>query len=142
MEQRVTIITVRVEDLEAASHYYTDGLGWDSFLAVPGEVTFLQVAPGVALSLFDATGFDADVGQPLPFPFTLARNVSSEEEVRHIVASMVDAGGTVLKEPQPAVWGGYHAFVADPVGLCWEVAYNPGWSVSADGTVRLGAGEP
>ena len=64
MNQHVTIFTIRAEDLEAATRYYVDGLGWQPFLAVPGEVTFIQVAPGLALSLFDANGFDADVGQP------------------------------------------------------------------------------
>ncbi|MDE3075610.1 MAG: VOC family protein [Chloroflexota bacterium] len=141
MQQRVTILTVRVEDLEAATGYYVDRLGWKPFLAVPGEVTFLQVARGLALSLFDAKGFDADAGQQLRFPFTLAHNVDSEDEVRGVVATMKGAGGTVIKEPQSAVWGGYHAFVTDPVGCCWEIAHNPAWSIANDGTVRLGGSE-
>jgi hypothetical protein len=28
MEQRLSIFTIRVEDLDAASEYYIDGLGW------------------------------------------------------------------------------------------------------------------
>jgi uncharacterized protein len=138
MEQRVSIVTIRVEDLEAATRYYVEGLGWRPFLAVAGEVTFMQVAPGVALSLFDANGFDADVGQRLRYPVTVSHNVLNEEEVRDIVRTMVDAGGMVIKEPQSAVWGGYHAIVSDPMGLCWEVAHNPEWSVAEDGTVRIG----
>lgn len=138
MEQRVSIITIRSEDLAAATRFYTEGLGWKSFLTVAGEVTFMQVAPGVAVSLFDAKGFDTDAGRPLPQPFTLAHNVGSEQEVRDVVAAMVEAGGTIVKEPESAVWGGYHAFVADPQGMCWEVAHNPGWSVADDGTVRIG----
>lgn len=138
MEQRVSIITIRVEDLEAATRFYVDGLGWRSFLTVPGEVTFLQVAPGVAVSLFDANGFDTDAGQPLSMPFNLAHNVDSEDEVRRAVADMVAAGGRIVKEPEWASWGGFHAFVADPNDCCWEVAYNPGWSVAADGTITLG----
>jgi catechol 2,3-dioxygenase-like lactoylglutathione lyase family enzyme len=141
MEQRVSIFTIRAEDLEGATRYYVERLGWRPFLAVPGEVTFFQVGPGVALSLFDANGFDADVGRPLRYPFMLAHNVASEEEVRKVVRTMVDAGGTLIKEPQPAVWGGYHAFVNDPMGVCWEVAHNPDWSVAADGTVRIGTVE-
>jgi uncharacterized protein len=140
MEQHVSIFSIRVEDLETATRYYLDGLGWRTFLAVPGEVTFMQVAPGLALSLFDANGFDADAGQSLRFPFTLSHNVASEKEVRDVVTTMLEAGGTVLKQPQPAVWGGYHAHVTDPVGLCWEVAHNPAWSVSDDGTVDMANG--
>ena len=138
MEQRVSIFTIRTEDLEAATRFYTEGLGFKPFLAVPGEVTFIQVAPGVAMSLFDADGFDADAGRTLRFPFTLAHNVASEHEVREVVATMVDAGGSVVQEPRHAVWGGYHAHVADPQGICWEVAHNPDWSVADDGTVRIG----
>jgi catechol 2,3-dioxygenase-like lactoylglutathione lyase family enzyme len=142
MEQRLSILTVRVEDVEAATRYYVDGLGWQPVLAVPGEVAFLQVAPGVALSLFDAEGFDSDAGQPLRYPVTLARNVDSPEEVRAVVATMREAGGTVLKEPQRTVWGGYHAFVADPTGLPWEIAHNPGWAIGEDGTVSMGGDAP
>jgi catechol 2,3-dioxygenase-like lactoylglutathione lyase family enzyme len=141
MEQRVSIFTVRVDDLEATTRFYVEGLGWQPFLAVPGEVTFLQVAPGVAVSLFDASGFDADAGQPLSMPFNLAHNVDSEDAVRDAVADMVAAGGRVVLEPQPATWGGFHAFVADPNDGCWEIAYNPDWRVAEDGTITLGAGE-
>jgi catechol 2,3-dioxygenase-like lactoylglutathione lyase family enzyme len=137
MEPRITIFTIRVDDLEAVTRYYVDGLGWEPFLAVPGEVTFFQVAPGVAISLFNAAGFDADAGRPLPFPFTLAHNLDTEDEVHAVFATMVAAGGTVVMEPQVAEWGGVHAFVADPAGFCWEIAHNPGWSVDADGTVHL-----
>jgi hypothetical protein len=28
--------------------------------------------------------------------------------------------------------------VADPNGVRWEVAHNPGWGIDADGRVRLG----
>jgi catechol 2,3-dioxygenase-like lactoylglutathione lyase family enzyme len=141
MEQRVSIFTIRAEDLEGATRYYVERLGWRPFLAVPGEVTFFQVGPRVALSLFDANGFDADVGQPQRYAFMLAHNVASEEEVREVVRTMVHAGGTLIKQPQPAAWGGYHAFVNDPMGVCWEVAHNPDWSVAPDGTVRIGAAE-
>jgi uncharacterized protein len=138
MEQRVTILTVRVDDLDAINRYYVDGLGWQPFLAVPGEVTFFQVGAGVALSFFDARGFDADAGGPLRFPFAFAHNVGRDDDVREIVRQMTEAGGTVVKEPQSAEWGGYHAFVADPAGFCWEVAHNPGWTVAEDGTVAIG----
>ncbi|MGI9016314.1 MAG: hypothetical protein ACR2HR_04280 [Euzebya sp.] len=50
---------------------------------------------------------------------------------------MLEAGGTVLKEPQRAEFGGYHAYVLDRAGLIWEIAHNTGWSVADDGTVTL-----
>jgi uncharacterized glyoxalase superfamily protein PhnB len=138
MERRVDLVTVRVTDVEAASRYYVEGLGWEPLLAVPGEVTFFQIAPGQALSLFDAAGFDADLGGRTEATYTLAQIVATEAEVDGMVAAMVAAGGSVLKPPQRAAWGGYHSLVADPSGVCWEIAHNPGWSVGPDGTVTLG----
>lgn len=138
MDQRVDVVTLRATDLEASTRYYVDGLGWRPILAVPGEVTFFQIAPGQALSLFAAAGFDADLGGTVEASFTLAHNVGTDDEVDAVVARMVAAGATVAKPAQRADWGGYHATVVDPTGLCWEIAHNPGWSVAPDGTVALG----
>jgi len=143
MQARVDFITLRVEDLEAATAYYTEGLGWNAILTVPGEVTFLQMGPGQVLALFIASGFDADVSQELQAEIqaNLAHNVSSEAEVRAAVATMAEAGARVIKEPQRAVWGGFHGIVLDVAGCCWEIAHNPGWSVAEDGTVAIGPEE-
>jgi uncharacterized protein len=138
MKGRVDIITLRVEDLEAATAYYTDGLGWKLALAVPGEVTFIQMGHGQLLALFVASGFDADVGPTVQAQCHLAHNVSSEAEVRAAVESMIQAGATLIKEPQRAVWGGFSGIVIDVAGCCWEIAHNPGWSVAGDGTVTIG----
>ena len=48
------------------------------------------------------------------------------------------AGARVVKPPQPAAFGGFHAYVTDPAGVRWEVAYNPGLRVDPDGTVHIG----
>jgi catechol 2,3-dioxygenase-like lactoylglutathione lyase family enzyme len=139
MERRVDLVTLRVTDLEGATRYYAEALGWEPLLAVPGEVTFFQSAPGQLLSLFDAAGFDADLQGLAEASFTLAHNVGSEAEVDAVVAEMVAAGARVLKPAQRADWGGYHALVADPAGTCWEIAHNPSLSVAPDGTVSMGA---
>jgi uncharacterized protein len=137
MQGRVDIITLRVEDLDAATAYYTEGLGWKAVLIVPGEVTFIQMGHGQLLSLFVASGFDADVGPEVEAQCNLAHNVGSEAEVLEAFASMVEAGATVIKEPQHAVWGGFSGIVLDVAGCCWEIAHNPGWSVADDGTVTI-----
>ena len=138
MEQRVDIITVRVSDMEAATSYYVERLGWRAVLAVPGEVTFLQIAHGQVLALFDAAGFDEDLGPTVSASFNLAHNVSSEAEVDALVNEMLGAGATLLRAPQRAPWGGYHGFVLDPAGCCWEIAHNAGWSIGPDGAVSIG----
>ena len=139
MDQRIDLITLRVEDLITATRFYADGLGWTTMLHVPGEVTFLQSAHGQALSLFDAAGYDADTGGPIPVPLVLAQIVDGEAAVDRVVDELVAAGATLVKVPEHAEWGGYHGFVRDPAGYYWEIAHNPGFRVDADGTTRIGA---
>lgn len=55
------------------------------------------------------------------------------------LSAMAAAGGTVLTGPRPGPFGGvFHAHVADPNGVVWEIAHNPGWRIDDDGTVHLG----
>lgn len=142
MEQRLSLITLGVPDLDEARHFYLDGLGWTPVLDVAGQVAFVQVAPGVLLSLFDATELAADVGDgraaaPAVGNVTLAHNVGSEAEVDAVLAEAVAAGGTLLKRAQRAAWGGYHGYFADPAGTPWEVAFNPALVVDDDGAVSM-----
>jgi catechol 2,3-dioxygenase-like lactoylglutathione lyase family enzyme len=137
MDQRIDLITLRVEDVDAATRFYADRLGWRTMLSVPGQVTFLQSAHGQAISLFDAAGYDADTGAPIPVPVVLAQIVDGEAEVDRVLDELVAAGATLVKAPEPAEWGGYHGFVRDPAGYYWEIAHNPGWSVAPDGTPTI-----
>jgi len=141
MHQRADFITLATADLDAARAFYAAGLGWSPLLDVPGEILFFQVGHGLVLGLFEASAFDADLGGPGSPPavsgVTLSQNAASAAEVDVTVERMHAAGGVVVKPPQNAAFGGYHAHVADPNGVVWEIAFNPGWSVEADGTVRL-----
>jgi uncharacterized glyoxalase superfamily protein PhnB len=38
-------------------------------------------------------------------------------------------GAPIVKPAQPADWGGYSGYFADPDGYLWELAYNPFLSV-------------
>ena len=143
MEQQVHFTTLATADLDAARRFYVDGLGWRPLLEVPGEIVFFQVAPGTVLAFFEAAKFAQDLGRgparPAASGVTLAHNVADRDAVRALVEAMVAAGGTVLTPPEEGVFGGvFHALVADPNGVVWEVGHNPGWSVDPDGTVRLG----
>jgi catechol 2,3-dioxygenase-like lactoylglutathione lyase family enzyme len=146
MDRSANFVTVATADLDAARTFYVDGLGWSPLLDVPGEILFFQVGYGMTLGLFKAENFAADLGaaagSALPVTgVTLSQNVGSSAEVDQTVATAKAAGAIVVKAPQPAAFGGYHGHFADPNGLIWEIAYNPGWSVDADGTVRLVAVE-
>ncbi len=143
MNQQVHFITLATPDLDAARSFYVDGMGWKPLLDVPGEIIFFQVAPGLTLGLFDAVKFAADLNSPdVPTGatgITLAHNVDSPAEVSATVEALARAGGTVLKAPQQGAFGGiYHAHVADPNGVIWEIAHNPGWRIGDDGSVIFG----
>ena len=54
-----------------------------------------------------------------------------------MLAEAERAGGTIRRPAACMDWGGTSGAFADPDGYVWEVAHNPGWTVNADGTVRL-----
>jgi len=142
VKQQIHFLTFATADLDAARRFYVEGLRWTPLLDVPDEIIFFQVAPGLVLGLFDADKFIRDLaGQPSDAGVsgvTLAHNVESPEEVRSTVDTMVSAGGTILKAPQPGEFGGiFHAHVRDPNSIIWEIAHNPGWRIDDDGTVSL-----
>ncbi len=142
MDQALHFVTVATRDLDAARRFY-GALGWEARLDVPGEIVFYRSAAGQLLGFFEEASFVRDAGTPGAVPattgLTLSHNVGSPGAVVELVEAMVAAGATVRKEPQPAEFGGvFHAHVADPNGLVWEIAHNPAWSVRADGSVDLG----
>jgi uncharacterized protein len=141
MEQRLTLITLGVTDLDASRRFYLDGLGWQALLDA-GEAVFVRVGPGLVLSLYGRADLAREAGTATgpvePPPFSLAHNVDSPEAVERVVADMRAAGGTVVAEPVRASWGGVTAYVGDPDGFRWEIAWNPGLVVQDDGSVRMG----
>jgi catechol 2,3-dioxygenase-like lactoylglutathione lyase family enzyme len=145
MGQAVSVITAGVADVDRARRFYLEGLGWKAALDLP-EIVFVQVNHGLLLALWGRAELVADLGLPPASAtstaepnsaMTLSQNVGSPAEVDAVVAEFVSAGGTVVKPPQQAAFGGYHGAVADLDGLIWEIAYNPGLTVADDGTVRI-----
>jgi catechol 2,3-dioxygenase-like lactoylglutathione lyase family enzyme len=137
MELRADLITLAVPDLEAANRYYVDALACEPVFQVPGEVTFLRTGIGSMLALFSRADLAKDIGTDDPPAFALGHNCASEADVDTVVATMRDAGATVLKEPQKAFWGGYHGYLRAPDGTVWEVAYNSNWSLEAGDFIDL-----
>lgn len=136
-------LTLATPDLDAARRFYRDGLGWTPTLDVPGEILFIQIAPGLMLGFFDAEKFDRDLLRDQSTSgvsgVTLAHNVASRDDVAPTLAAMEAAGGTIRKPAQEAEFGGtFHGHVADPNGVIWEIAHNPGWHIDDDGTVHFG----
>ena len=125
MEQRISLITLGVADLETSRSFY-ERLGWTRSVAQAKGVVFFQVG-GMALALYPRQALADDLGVALEPPrscgMALAHNVRSRAEVDRALAEAVDAGATLLKPGVDAFWGGYVGYFADPDGFAWEVAW-------------------
>ncbi|MEP4377865.1 MAG: VOC family protein [Alphaproteobacteria bacterium] len=141
MEQRLSLITLGVADLERSRTFYADGLGWTPSALGSGEVVFFQAA-GVVFGLYghDALAADAGLDSAAGSGFrgsALAYNTRSRNEVDDVLALAERAGARITKPAEEAFWGGYSGYFADPDGHLWEVAWNPGMEIDAAGHVRL-----
>ena len=141
MEQRVSVVTLGVSDLERARSFY-EGLGWKTNAEPGADVVFFQ-AGGLVLSLWSRASLAEDSAVADPGGWggvTLAYNTPSEAEVDAVVVEAERAGGTIARAPGPTFWGGYSGVFLDPDGHPWEVAHNPHWAVRDDGSVNLNPG--
>jgi catechol 2,3-dioxygenase-like lactoylglutathione lyase family enzyme len=140
MEQRISLITLGVADLQRAVAFYERVVGWKAEASPPGVVFF--DLNGVVFALWPHDELAKDMGlaaDSLPNyrGYSLAHNVQSEEEVDAIFARLKNNGATILKEPQKVFWGGYSGYFSDPDGHTWEIAYNPFWTIQKDGRVSM-----
>jgi catechol 2,3-dioxygenase-like lactoylglutathione lyase family enzyme len=139
MEQRVSIITLGVSDLKRSREFY-ERLGWGRSMKKADSIVFFQ-AGGMALALFprDELAKDANVS-PHGEGFrgiSLAYNTRNREEVESVLGQAEAAGAKVLKPAEEAFWGGYSGYFSDPDEFLWEVAWNPFFSMAADGSIRI-----
>ena len=127
MQPRISMITLGVEDLQAAVNFYEQGLGFPR-MDSPPEVAFFTLN-GTWLGLYgrEALAEDAQVSPAGSgfSGFALAHNVASEAEVEQVMAQALEAGATLVKQPQKVFWGGYSGYFSDLDGHLWEVAHNP-----------------
>jgi hypothetical protein len=140
MEQRLSLVTLGVADLERAQRFYA-ALGWRRSNE-EADVVFYQ-AGGMVLALWSRQSLAADAHLPTEGSgfagIALAYNTRSREEVDAVLDEAKAAGATIPKPAEDAFWGGYSGYFADPDGHLWEVAWNPHWTIAEDGSVRLGA---
>ena len=139
MEPRLSLVTLGVTDLARATAFY-EGLGWPRRVRAAEGIAFFQLG-GLGLSLYPRAELAADAGVPLQAApsqgFTLAYNARSRAEVDAVLARAAALGGRITQPAQDAAWGGYHGHVADPEGFLWEIAWNPGFPIAADGALCL-----
>lgn len=140
MEQRLSLVTLGVRD-RAKSRAFYEALGWKGVGGESdGEPVFFQMG-GIVLGLWgrDDLAEDSCVTDGGGWGgISIAHNVSSPGEVDAATEAARAAGGTVAREPAATFWGGYNSIVHDPDGHVWEIAHNPGWTVTPEGATLLG----
>lgn len=140
MDQRVSVLTLGVRDLDRAVAFYR-ALGWQPAPA-PEGVVFFQTG-GFVVALWDRAALEVDSCVEDSGGWggaTLAYNVNSREEVDDVLDEAEAAGATIGRRGAGTFWGGYSGIFIDPEGHPWEVAHNPFWSVTEDGQTILGDG--
>lgn len=140
MDERISIVTLGVKDLAVSKRFYVDGLGWKPVFE-NAEIIFFQIG-GMVLALFLrdhlAEDFGADASTFGRAPLALGYNVRVKSEVDPLIQRARSAGGAILRSASEKSWGGYSGYFADPDGFAWEVAWNPAWPLSPDGSVKFG----
>jgi catechol 2,3-dioxygenase-like lactoylglutathione lyase family enzyme len=143
---RLHIVTLGVSDLARAVAFYR-ALGWESSPASQEEeIVWFELAGGV-IGLWPREKLAEDAGLPpepvAPFGgVTLAMCVESRDQVQPLLDVAEAAGGTLTKPATEAEWGGVSGYVTDPDGHPWEIAWNPFFTVRADGTLQLSTENP
>ena len=138
MEQRLSLVTLGVQDLARARAFY-ERLGWTSGAAPADDVVFFQagcmiVALWSRESLAEDSGVEDGGGWG---GVTLAYNAGSPEAVDAVIDEARTAGGKIVREGAATFWGGYSGVFVDPEGHPWEVAHNPHWTLQPDGSISL-----
>ena len=128
MEQRITFMTLGVNDLKTSIDFYENKFGWKRS-EMSNDNLILYQLNGIHIALYSREELAKDAtidSQGNGFKgFTISYNVWSEKEVDDLINSLKNKGVKVVKEPQKVFWGGYSSYVADPDGNLWEIAYNP-----------------
>ncbi len=139
MEQRVSLVSLGVEDLERSTAFY-EALGWKRADDDASGISFFQTGCMI-VGLYPRDKLAEDAGVPNDGSgfdgITLAYNVRDKEDVKTVLDEAVAAGAKLVKPAQDVFWGGYHGYFADPDGHLWEVAWNPFFPIAEDGSITL-----
>ncbi|MBD2753030.1 VOC family protein [Spirosoma validum] len=137
MEQRLSVITLGVDDLAAMKQFYSEIIGWPT-VAENKDIVFYTLN-GFLFSLFGRTSLAKGAGlapEGSGFrSFTLAYNVPTRQEVDHLFEELKKKNVHMLGEPQNTPFGGYFFYFTDPESNVLEVAYNPYIPLDEQGNV-------
>ena len=132
-------LAIRVADLARSKRFYVDGFGWTPVFENE-EVVFYQMN-GFVLGTWLTSALEKDTntsGLPQRGAFSIAHNVGAKDEVAPLIDKLASAGGTVLREADAPLHGGFRGYVADPDEHAWEIAWNPAFTIDPQGHVTFG----
>ena len=139
---RMNIICLGVRSMEKAIKFYRDGLGFETQEQENSPQVIFFNTSGTKLELYPLDLLAQDINNTNPPALgtgfggiTLAYNAKTKEEVVQIIQLAKKAGATIVKEPQDAFWGGFHAYFADLDGYYWEVAWGPNFEFDSNDMV-------
>ncbi len=139
MEPRISLITLGVADLARSRAFY-EALGFKASSVGGGEVFFFQ-AGSMVLTVWARGELAKDASVERTGGgfrgIALAHNVRVKDEVDAVLAQAERAGATITRPAHDAEWGGRSGYFADPDGHLWEIAWNPGFALGADGALTL-----
>ena len=141
MQQQIAAVTLGIDDIDRSRRFYVDGFGWRPVFE-NDEIVFYQMN-GFVLGTWRKAALEGDMKRPAGVgggAYALAHNTADKDQVDRVIASLISAGGTVLRPADAPPHGGYRGYVADPDGHAWEIAWNPDWPIDDEGHVTFASG--
>lgn len=137
---RLSVVTLGVRDFARMRAFYR-ALGWQESAHATDEWTAFATA-GARLALYPLDQLARESGLPHRAGtedgfggISLAVNVERADDVNETFRAMVAAGARPLAAPVSQDWGGRSAYVADPEGNAWEIAFAPNATFDASGAL-------
>ncbi len=138
MQQRVSLITLGVADMDVSAKFY-EALGWSRVESPDGVIAFDLI--GQTLGLYPKAALADELGIEVSeiggfSGLSLGHNVAEKSDVAPLLDRAKAAGARIIKPAQDVFWGGHHGYFADPDGHIWEVAHNPFSTLGPNGEFR------
>ena len=140
MQPRINFITLAVQDIKRSLAFYQEGFGFktagivgsefhDEITGADGTISFIELQNGQMLGLYARSNLAKDasieIGKESSTEFSLGYAVKTEEDVDKLLKTIINAGGTLTKEPHQRPWGVYSGYIKDIDGHLWEITYDP-----------------
>ena len=125
MSLPISAIMLGVKDLGRARTFYAEALGFKIDKDTRHFVSFSLGEGSPQLALYEREAAAQDAGVPAEGSgfrgASFHLNPDSRAVVDETIRNAVAAGGSMVREPAAAQWGGYFGYFSDPDGHLWKV---------------------